>query len=267
MLEILISCLMTVAPAGTDTVRSADTTNVLQPGNVVVVCQTLPEPFQTNCYLLYDKQSAEAALVDVGGPVDTLLSITRKQNLKLKYVFITHCHPDHVYGLPDVKKLFPEARVCMSRADYEDTKLYTQWESKLAPEEVAEIKKSPEVAKLMSFDISTVCAPDIIIEDNQTYKLGDLGVRTLISPGHSRGSVCYSVDGVLFSGDVLFYGSVGRTDLEGMSWESLVTSVRRLYSLLPDETVVYPGHGPSTTIGAEKKDNKGIREDSLPKQN
>ena len=236
-----------------------------KPKDFKVIHQALAPPIETNCYLLYDEKSSEAALVDVGGPVDTLTSAIRAKNLKLKYIFITHCHPDHVYGLPAVKQLFPAAKICVSKADYEDAKLYSQWEKKLRPEEVAEIKKFPEAVKLMSFDLSSVCKPDIFLEDDQTCKLGNLQIRTIFSPGHSRGSVCYYVGNALFSGDVLFYRSVGRTDLEGMSWESLVKSVRRLYSLLPDETIVYPGHGQFTTIGSEKRDNPKISKDKTAK--
>ena len=235
------------------------------PRSSKVIHQTLAPPIETNCYLLYDEKSGEAALVDVGGPVDTLISVIEKKNLKLKYIFITHCHPDHVYGLPAVKKRFPDAQICLSRADYEDAKLYSQWESKMNPETVAEIKKFPEAVKIMNFDLSRVCKPDIFLEDDQTYGVGDIEIRTIFSPGHSRGSVCYYGGKALFSGDVLFYRNVGRTDMEGMSWESLVSSVRRLYSLLPDETMVYPGHGQFTTIGSEKKDNTRISEDKTNK--
>ncbi|MFH1027389.1 MAG: MBL fold metallo-hydrolase [Pseudomonadota bacterium] len=235
------------------------------PGSLRVIHQTLAPPIETNCYLLYDEESGEAALVDVGGPIDTLTSFIEKNDLKLKYIFITHCHQDHVYGLPAVKKLFPDAEICLPRAEYEDARLYSQWEEKMSPDEVAEIKKSPEAVEILSFDLSSVCTPDIFLEDNQTYKIGNVAIRTIFTPGHSRGGVSYYAGNALFSGDALFYHTVGRTDLEGMSWEALVTSIRRLYSLLPDETVVYPGHGQFTTIGSEKKFNEKISEDRTVK--
>ncbi len=228
-----------------------------------VIQRVLPPPIETNCYLMYDDKSGEAALVDVGGQIDTLTAFIEKNHLKIKYIFITHCHPDHVFGLPAIKELFPEAKICISRADFEDTKLYSQWESKMSPEMVAEIKKSPEAVAFMNFDISKFCQPDIFLENNQTYKVGNIDVRTIFSPGHSRGSVCYWAGNVLFSGDVLSYKSVGRTDLVGGERDSLVTSVRRLYSMLPEETIVYPGHRQFTDIGFEKKNNLKISEDSI----
>jgi glyoxylase-like metal-dependent hydrolase (beta-lactamase superfamily II) len=220
---------------------------------------------QTNCYLLRDTRSNQAALFDVGGPIDTLTSYIDSHNLRLKYIFITHCHPDHVCGLPAIEAKYPEAKICISREDYEDTRLYSQWEKKLHPDLVAEIKKDPEAVKLMNFDYASMGKPDIYLEDNQIYRLGGLEIRTLFSPGHSRGGVCFLAGNCLFSGDVLFYRSVGRTDLEGASWEKQVESVRRLYSLLPDTTVAYPGHGQFTDIGSEKKFNKKITVDIVNK--
>jgi hydroxyacylglutathione hydrolase len=246
-------------------VTSVLSANCTTSSSLKVIHQTLAPPIETNCYLLYDEKSSEAALVDVGGPIDTLTSFIEKNGLKLKYIFITHCHQDHVYGLPDIKRRFPYAEICMSRADFEDAKLYVQWEEKMNPDEVAAMKQLSELVMVMNFDISSTCTPDIFLEDNQTYKIGNLAIRTIFTPGHSRGSVSYSVENILFSGDALFYRTVGRTDLEGMSWDALVTSIRKLYSLLPDETVVYPGHGQFTTIGSEKKYNKKISEDRAAK--
>jgi len=213
---------------------------------------------RTNCYLLYDMNSGEAALIDAGGRIDTLESCIDENNLKLKYIFITHCHPDHVCGLPELKVKYPDARVCFSKLDFEDTRLYSQWMTALKPEEIAEIKENPEALELMNFDYGRNGPPDIYVEHNQIYKIGNLEIKAIFSPGHSSGSMCYYAGNALFSGDVLFYSTVGRTDLQGMSWEKIVESVRRLYSLLPDNTVVYPGHDQFTDIGSEKKYNKKV---------
>jgi len=228
----------------------------------LVVLHQVTGSGQTNCYLLYDANSKEAALVDVGGPIDTLLTRINNENLKLKYILITHCHPDHVVGVPLIKQKYPDVKICFSKEEYDDARLYAQWETKLDPKEVEEAKKYPEIVKMMNFDFSLIGEPDIYLKDNQTLKLGNLKIKTIKSPGHSRGSICYAVGNVMFSGDVLFYRSTGRTELAGGSEEELTRSVRRLYSSLPDSTVVYPGHGQFTDIGSEKKENERVRQDS-----
>jgi hydroxyacylglutathione hydrolase len=235
-------------------------------GGLTIRHQAMPPPLATNCYLLYDEASGEAALVDVGGPIDTLTTFIEEHGLKLKYIFITHCHADHVYGLPAVTSRYPEAAVCMTKADFDDAGMYTQWEQKLPPDEVAAIAQSPELVELMNFDISRVCVPDVFLEDNQTCMIGNVAIKAILTPGHSRGGVSFYAENALFSGDALFYRTVGRTDVEGMSWDTLLVSVRKLYLLLPDETVVYPGHGQFTTIGDEKKFNARISADKPTEQ-
>jgi hydroxyacylglutathione hydrolase len=232
-------------------------------GRPVVVGQ-VEGPIKVNCYLLYDTNSREAALFDVGGPIDELVSEINEKNLKLKYIFITHCHCDHVLGLPAARERFPEAKVCFSREEYEDMGLYERWEEKLPPQEVAGMKKAlepggdPELAVLLTLKFDRIREPDIYAADGQVFELGGLKIRAILSPGHSRGSLCYSVGDVLISGDVLFAGQVGRTDLMDGGKEAIVKSVRNLYASLPDETKVYPGHGPSTDIGTEKKGNEEV---------
>ena len=229
----------------------------------VVVSQAVG-PIKVNCYLLYDAKSREAALFDVGGSIDDLVSVVNEKGLKLKYIFITHCHCDHVLGLPAAREKFPEAKVCFSREEYDDMGLYERWEEKLPPQEVAEMKKAlepggdPELAALLTLDFDLIGKPDIFAADGQVFELGGLKIRAVLSPGHSRGSLCYGVGKVLISGDVLFAGQVGRTDLMDGGKEAIVKSVRRLYASFPDETKVYPGHGPSTDIGTEKRANEEV---------
>jgi glyoxylase-like metal-dependent hydrolase (beta-lactamase superfamily II) len=103
----------------------------------------------------------------------------------------------------------------------------------------------------------------VLLDEGHTVRLGVHELRALLCPGHARGSICYAVDGMLFSGDVLFKGSVGRVDVQNSSREDQIASVRRLYTEFPDDTVVYPGHGEPTTIGAERTGNERITETAV----
>ena len=223
---------------------------------------------KTNSYLLYDVKSKQAALFDVGGPIDSLESIIEENDLEVKYIFVTHCHVDHVHGVPGIKARYPQAKIGFSREEFEDTELYARWEELLDPKEVAVMKSNPVLLNLMSFDYETVGEPDVFLEDDQIIRLGNLRIKTYISPGHSRGSVCFHVGNALFSGDVLFYRRVGRTDFPRSGGpEAIQKSVRRLYALLPDETIVYPGHGKFTDIGSEKMENEVVPQEPIDEQN
>ncbi len=212
-----------------------------------------------NSYLVYDSASREAILIDIGGPIDTLLATIDQNSLKIKYVLFTHGHIDHVMGWPALRDRFPEAKVGIHRLDYDDMQTQLDWIlQNLPPEEIAEWKSDPEVEKMFHFDAVDFGKPDIFLEDNQIIKLGGAEIRAIHAPGHSRGSNCFHIGNLLFSGDVLMHRDVGRPDFQNSSKEDLVRSVRRLYSLLPDSTIVYPGHGRPTDIGSEKKNNPKV---------
>lgn len=237
-----------------------------QTGDLVVLRQ-VTGPVETNCYLLYDTKSKEAALIDVGGPIDSLMDRIQADGLNLKYIFATHVHMDHVEGVPQIKERFPGALLCYNKEDYEDFLTFKEWMIQHFPDMVSEMMKIPEYKKWFDYDMSMFKKPDIYLEDGQTYKLGSLEIRTFLSPGHSRGSICFYAGDVLFSGDVLFRRQVGRTDLAGGSREDIVKSVRRLYAELPDETKVYPGHGEFTDIGSEKRENEEVTLDAANVKN
>jgi glyoxylase-like metal-dependent hydrolase (beta-lactamase superfamily II) len=229
------------------------------PSDDYVVLHQKTGPIKTNCYLLVDTKSGEAALFDVGGPVDSLVTYIFDNNLKVKYIFATHCHFDHIEGVPQIEKIFPDALIGYNRKDYLDLFKSREWmEANWDPDELSSMRRHPEMGKWFETDFSIFREPDIYLEDNQVYRLGDLDIRTFLSPGHSAGSICFYAGDVLFTGDILFYRGAGRTDLLAGSVEALVRSVRRLYAELPDRTKVYPGHGRFTDIGSEKVENRKI---------
>ena len=214
---------------------------------------------QTNCYLIFDAKSREAALIDVAGRVEFLVRQIREHDLKVKYLLCTHSHFDHIIGLPSVHILFPQAKVVMHELDYPDIFTQKEWaEKNLGPEFMAYLKADPERKKIYDFDPQTFPKPDIFAIDEQVLKLGSLKIRIYHTPGHSPGSISFLVGDSLFCGDVLFHRTVGRTDVQHSSRKDLIESVKRLYDMLPDKTIVYPGHGKFTDIGSEKLENSRI---------
>ena len=228
----------------------------------LIIKRQVTGPVDTNCYLIYGSKTKDAALIDVAGPIDTLLIHIRDNDLNVKYIFFSHGHFDHVMGLPMIRDQFPDARVCIHKDDYSDMLVQLDWVLKnMGDEFIESLRNDPKLSKLLEFDAKTFEYPDIFIQDNQVFNLGYNKITAFHSPGHSRGSVCYHIGNSLFSGDVLFYRTVGRTDVQNSSRSDQIVSVRRLYSVLPDETQVYPGHGRYTDIGSEKKENKRITVD------
>jgi glyoxylase-like metal-dependent hydrolase (beta-lactamase superfamily II) len=216
-------------------------------------------PIETNCYLIYGVKSKEAAIIDPERRIDTLINFIKENNLNLKYIFVTHGHMDHIFGIPDIKKQFPKVKLCMNKDDYENLFTQLQWiKDNYGQEWIDELSSDPETKAYIDFDMHLIGIPDIFIEDNQKFKLGSLEIKTIHTPGHSPGGVCYYTENILFSGDVLFYRTVGRTDSQDGSKEDQIKSVRKLYEIFSDSTIVYPGHGQFTDIDTEKKENKKI---------
>lgn len=221
-------------------------------------------PIETNCYLIFDSQTREAALIDVGDKIDTLVQYVEQYDLDIEYILCTHGHYDHVIGVPDILDRFPEAKTVIHKLDYDDMLVQGEWVlENMDPEFIEWMRSEPETNKFFEWDPTTFGEPDILIEDGQVLQLGNFTIQVIHSPGHSPGSVCYLVDGKLFSGDVLFYRTVGRTDVQNSSREDLIKSVQRLYRILPDSTPVYPGHMQFTDILSEKTLNSRIKADTV----
>jgi len=243
----IVLCLVSLTCAGTDE---------------LLVYQQVTGAIRTNCYLLHDTASNQAALIDIGGPIDSLIELIHQHGMKLEYILCTHGHPDHVLGVPAIKESFPGARICLHEGDFNVLAEGQAWlRQSLDQATLEEWRADPGLRALLDFDPAALGTPEIIIEDGQVLELGGREIRCIHSPGHSRGSVCFHVDDILFSGDLLFHRRVGRTDIFNATPEDLPVSVRRLYATLPGETKVYPGHGEATDIGSEMRENQEVTMD------
>jgi glyoxylase-like metal-dependent hydrolase (beta-lactamase superfamily II) len=189
-------------------------------------------PTQTNCYVVRaDPSARQAVVVDPG--YDGV-----RPGFDVAGILVTHCHWDHLGGIAAL-------------AEESGAPVYM-------PESEAAVLENPE-AFYPGQEIRPY-PPDVRLGDGDTIEAAGLTFETLSVPGHSPGHVAFATDGVLFSGDVLFAGSVGRTDLPFADWDTLVESIRTLVDRFPPETVVYPGHGPTTTLGAELAGNPFLAE-------
>lgn len=193
-------------------------------------------PLFVNCYVLYDEDKKEAAIIDPGDEPDLILDFVKEEGLSVKYILCTHGHFDHIGAVREIKDE-TGAKIMLHEKDIE---IY---------------RNSPEVAlQFFGIEIEPQPEPDELIQDGKTIKIGKEDLKFIHTPGHSPGSVSIYIDGYLFTGDTLFAGSVGRTDLSGGSMQDLLNSLKKIASL-PEETVVFPGHGPKTKISIERKTN------------
>jgi hydroxyacylglutathione hydrolase len=195
-------------------------------------------PLQCNCSVLGDEQTREAIVVDPGDDVDQILGVLRQHGLTVKAIVITHGHIDHISGAQKLK-LLTRAPVYMNPSDQElidDLDTYATWLGVPTPEAV-------EV--------------DTPLKDGDTLQLSGRELHILHTPGHTKGSLCLYLpaEHKLLAGDTLFQGSVGRTDLPGGNTKQLLSSIKIKLLVLPEDTLVTPGHGSNTTIGQEKKQN------------
>lgn len=205
----------------------------------MIIKQYTLGPIENNNYLVVDETTKDAALIDATGMSDELVKDVENLNCNVRYILLTHGHFDHITGVQELKEYFG-AKVLMNELDMD-------W-----------VKNINLV--LPQFDISPVEIPviDEFINDGDKIKIGGLIFKVISTPGHTKGGVCYLIENVLFSGDTLFRDCVGRCDLPGGNYKDIQKSIKEKLFTLPEDTIVYPGHGAPTSIGYEKEFNKEI---------
>ncbi len=197
-------------------------------------------PLFSNCYIIYDDKEKQGAVIDPGDDADNILDAVKELGIKINYILATHGHFDHVGAVAPLRKEL-KAEFLAHKGDF------------------FFLEDGENAARRWGVDIEQPPKPDRFIEDGDKIKVGKFELEGIHTPGHSPGGVSFLYDRMLFGGDTLFQGSIGRTDFRKGSFEDLAKSIRtRLYNL-PDDTIVYTGHGPNTTIGSEKRHNPFVR--------
>lgn len=195
-------------------------------------------PIENNNYLLIDESVQEAILIDCTEESPEIENALKESGAKLKYILLTHGHFDHVLGVNAFKKKYPECKVLLHEDDRDL---------------LASIKTFAQNFMLGDVENQQV---DEYIKSDDIINFADKEVKVIHTPGHTQGCVCYLIGDDLFSGDTLFYESVGRTDLPGGSYEQIKSSIKEKLFVLDDNIKVYPGHGWESTIGHEKVNNQ-----------
>ena len=205
-----------------------------------LIIETIPVgSLQTNCYLIADKAGGDALVIDPGGDAQKILSAAAKHDLKIVAIVNTHGHWDHIGADPDLAEA-TGAKVFVHAGDVDM---------------LGDPMQNLSLA-VAAEEFST--HPDGVLADGETIEVGGLEIRVIHTPGHTPGSSSFLVAGDLFSGDLVFYESVGRTDLPGSDEGKLHESINSKVLTLPDATNIWPGHGPKTSVGWEREHNPYI---------
>jgi len=200
--------------------------------------------FAVFCYLIGDKETKEGLFIDPADDVERLISEAKSQGVeKIKYIVNTHSHVDHIMGNKEMVKR-TGAKVVIHE---EEARYLVQTPADL----------------LMMFRATPSPPADLLVKEGDVIQVGKVGLKVIHTPGHSPGGISLYIDGMVFTGDTLFVGSVGRTDFPGSSWEAMETSIRKKLYVLPGDTIVFPGHNygstPTSTIQYERRHNPFVR--------
>lgn len=194
-----------------------------------------------NCYLYACMESKKAAIIDPGADGKKIHRWVLERGLTIEYILLTHGHVDHIGAVDELRGLLGQVLVGIHAADAE---MLTDGKKNLSSYLGSEI---------------VLQGADFLFQDGQELMVGNQCLSVISTPGHTPGGVCFLSTEGLFSGDTLFAGSIGRTDFPGGSMEQLLKGVKEKLLILPEDTLVFPGHGEETHIGAEKRDNPYLR--------
>ena len=204
--------------------------------NKLTIDSRAAAPFYKNGYLVASPDSDEVVYIDPGDEVTTMLELIATRQFQLAAILLTHAHMDHISGISQVR-------------EQHDALIY------LHPEDRGLYESLPAQAQMFGFQCGPAPPVDRELSDHQVLELAGVEFKVHFTPGHSPGHVCFEAGQHIFCGDVVFQGSVGRTDLPGGSSEVLLSSIQERVLPLGDERILYPGHGPQTTIGRERRTN------------
>ena len=198
-------------------------------------------PLESNCYIIWDHDTRAGAVIDPGGDKGRILSLIDSLGLRIEWVLLTHGHFDHAFYTADIAEECG-AKIGMQALD------------------IQQVTQSMEVGE--QFYNSSEFAPFTptdLLNDGDVIRLGESEAKVLHTPGHSQGGLCFVTDAGVFCGDTIFAGSVGRSDFPGGSHEQLIQSIKDKILTLDDSVKLFPGHGPSTTVGEERASNWYLR--------
>jgi len=195
--------------------------------------------FATNCYIVGSESNKEGMIIDPGAEAKGILKSVDNLGLDIKFIVLTHGHIDHIGALKEVKEA-TGAEICLHSSD-------------------VNLLQGRSSGTDFGLPYPDSPPPDRLLEGGDSIDVGDLHFLVLHAPGHSPGGICLLGHGVVFCGDTLFNYGIGRTDFPSASHSQLMNSIYTKLMILPDNTIVYPGHGPETTIGTERRGNPFLR--------